>query len=391
MRGRVCGLAVGVCKRNYEALLAKLSRLCRLIRKGATMIDHMTIQRSEFGVSDFLTWQRANELDLSPSFQRRSVWSKKAKSFFIDTILRGLPIPIVFLREKTDIEKMTTKREVIDGQQRLRTLLSFIDPQSLPDFDPNIDDFKISRIHNATLAGKAYADLNAEMRKRILSYKITVHILPSDTADRQVLDIFRRMNATGTKLNHQELRNAKWFGDFISSVYEVSYQYLDEWRSWGLFSEMDIARMKEAEFVSELYILCLNGITEQSQTKIEKYYADYDTEFPHRKAVERRVATILKKIDDDFGEQIKESIFANKIWFYPLFAAVLDHFFGLGEPLDKAAVRPLSASIARALSAVNEAYRDPSKLDDATQKLVSGRSNRKANREALKDLILEEF
>jgi hypothetical protein len=351
------------------------------------MIDHMNIQRSEFAVSDFLKWQTSGELDLSPSFQRRPVWAKKAKSFFIDTILRGLPIPIVFLREKTDVEKMTTVREVVDGQQRIRTLLSFVQPEALKDFDETFDDFKISRTHNSTLAGKKYADLTAEMKKRILSYKITVHILPADTDDRQILDIFRRMNATGTKLNAQELRNAEYFGEFASSVYDLASQYLDEWRSWGLFSEMEIARMREVEFVSELYILSLNGITEQAEKVIDNYYKENDTTFANRKAVERRVTAILKKIDDDFGTEISTSIFANKIWFYPLFAAVTDYFYGLGSPVTGAAIRPLSTDISTALNWVSNKYSDPSTLDDATRKLVSGRSNRKANRESLTRLI----
>lgn len=355
------------------------------------MIDHMNIQRSEFAVSDFLKWQLGKELDLSPSFQRRPVWSKKAKSFFIDTILRGLPIPIIFLRERTDVEKLATVREVVDGQQRIRTLLSFIQPDSLPDFKEALDDFKISRTHNSTLGGKRYADLSPEMKKRIISYKLTVHILPSDTDDRQILDIFRRMNATGTKLNDQELRNAEYFGEFAQSVYELAYQYLDEWRSWGLFSEMDIARMREAEFVSELYILCLNGITEQAQKIIDKHYEENDTTFASRKAVERRVSAVLKKIDDDFGSEISTSIFANKIWFYPLFAAVMEYFYGKGTGLTASPERPLSTDISAALARLTERYGDPSALDDATKKLESGRSNRKTNREALMKLIIRAF
>lgn len=355
------------------------------------MIEHMNIQRSEFAVSDFLSWQTRGELDLSPSFQRRPVWAKKAKSFFVDTIIRGLPIPIVFLREKTDVEKLTTVREVVDGQQRIRTLLSFIQPDCLPDFAPAFDDFKISRTHNQSLAGKSYADLSAEMKKRILTYKISVHILPVETDDRQILDIFRRMNATGTKLNAQELRNAEWFGEFSQSVYDVSSQFLDEWRSWKLFSEMDIARMREVEFVSELFILSMNGITEQKDSIIESYYRDYDSTFVQRKLVEKRVSAVLKKIDDDFGAELADSIFANKIWFYPLFAAVTEYFYGLGSPLNKAAIRPLSTDISASLGWISKKYSDQASLDDATRKLVSGRSNRKANREALMRLILKKL
>ena len=57
------------------------------------------IQRTQFKVSDFVNWYRSNELELSPIFQRRSVWPTGAKSFLIDTVMRGLPIPAVILQE----------------------------------------------------------------------------------------------------------------------------------------------------------------------------------------------------------------------------------------------------------------------------------------------------
>ena len=44
-----------------------------------------------YSISDFLEWHRNGLLELSPDFQRREVWSEKAKSYLIDTILRGNP------------------------------------------------------------------------------------------------------------------------------------------------------------------------------------------------------------------------------------------------------------------------------------------------------------
>jgi Protein of unknown function DUF262 len=91
-------------------------------------MDFWNIQRTTFTVADFLSWMRNGELALSPSFQRRPVWQLNAKSYFIDTIVRGLPVPIIFLREIIDVRKTRAFKEVVDGQQRLRAVLSFIDP-----------------------------------------------------------------------------------------------------------------------------------------------------------------------------------------------------------------------------------------------------------------------
>jgi hypothetical protein len=82
------------------------------------------INKTQYKVSDFISWQRSKSLVLSPSFQRRPVWKKSAKSYLMDTIVRGLPIPIIFLRERqTSLEQLEPRREVVDGQQRMRYAL----------------------------------------------------------------------------------------------------------------------------------------------------------------------------------------------------------------------------------------------------------------------------
>src|SRR5437867_12947595 len=94
------------------------------------------VSKTHYKVSDFITWAKAGTLILSPSFQRRSVWPAGAKSYLTDTIVRGLPIPIIFLREqKTDLDSLEPRREVVDGQQRIRTLLSFIQANLIRGFD----------------------------------------------------------------------------------------------------------------------------------------------------------------------------------------------------------------------------------------------------------------
>src|SRR6266508_3016591 len=223
-------------------------------------MNHAAIQKTVFKVRDLVSWQRIGSLLLSPNFQRRPVWPKGAKSYLIDTVVRGIPIPIIFLRQRTDLDTLEPKREVVDGQQRLRTLFAFIDQGLLRDFLPDRDAFTVKRSHNKDLAGKQFKDLPVSVRQAILEYEFSVHVLPSDTDDRDILQIFARMNATGYKLNSQELRNAGWFGDFKNLAYELAYEQLSRWRKWRVFSETDIARMLEVEETSDMMALILQGL-----------------------------------------------------------------------------------------------------------------------------------
>jgi Protein of unknown function DUF262 len=111
-----------------------------------------------YPISDFLEWEYAKQLELTPKFQRRSVWSPKAKSFLIDTILRQMPIPSIFLRLKLNPQQRKTIREVVDGQQRLRTILGYVR-----------GEFDIMKAHNPEFAGARYSDLPDDVQRRILN------------------------------------------------------------------------------------------------------------------------------------------------------------------------------------------------------------------------------
>jgi len=89
--------------------------------------EALAVTKTLYNVSDFLEWQRGGGLNLRPYFQRGNVWTTKSKSYLIDTLLRGYPIPIIYLQIKTDSVSLRNVRQVVDGQQRLRTILAYVD------------------------------------------------------------------------------------------------------------------------------------------------------------------------------------------------------------------------------------------------------------------------
>jgi Protein of unknown function DUF262 len=287
-----------------------------------SMLEAQTL-RTLYKVSDFVGWQREGILELNPNFQRRSVWKKGPKSFLIDTILRGFPVPIIFLRDKkTDLKTLRSKRDVVDGQQRIRTLLSFIDHTLLPDYDPQRDDFEINKTHNKDLGGKRFHQLSQINKQRILDYQFSVHSFPTDTDDRMILQIFARMNATGVKLNAQELRNAEFFGEFKTSAYELATEQLYRWRDdWEVFNPDSIARMTEVEMASEFMMYIMSGVLEKKTATIDLFYKHFDAAFPDRHEVERRFRTIFDTIEDLFAND-RHRVFNSRTMFFALFAAI---------------------------------------------------------------------
>lgn len=307
-------------------------------------MKNLDVTRTIYTVSDFVTWQRSGTLELSPSFQRRPVWKPDQKSFFIDTILRGLPIPIVFLRDrKTDLKTLVAKREVIDGQQRIRTVLSYVCPEFLNDYLENRDAFTIKGVHNKEYAGLKFKELPDELQQRIMDYQFSVHVLPSSMDDREVLQVFARMNATGVKLNDQELRNADYFGEFKTLAYELSTEYLESWRGWGIFTEYNIARMDEVELTSELMIFMLKGLTGKTQSAIDRAYGEYDKTFEYKDEVERRFRLVMSSVEK-MSRQIVVGPFKKRTLFYGLFCAIYRMMFGAALLSVKAKPNQISAA-----------------------------------------------
>ena len=332
------------------------------------------IQKTVFKVGDFLSWQRAGSLVLSPNFQRRSVWPKGAKSFLIDTIVRGIPIPIIFLRQRTNPKTLEPIREVVDGQQRLRTVLSFVEPSLLPDFNADRDSFTVDEVHNTDIKGKRFGQLPAAIRQAILDYDFSVQVLPADTEDRDVLQIFARMNSTGFKLNAQELRNAEFFGACKELMYTLAYEQLDKWRSWRIFSETDIARMLEVEETGDIVITMMEGIHGKNQERITSFYRRFDKALPEAPEVARRFRLVLDAMDDQLSRDLPTSEFRRKPLFHTLFTFYYDLLFGLRSPMSRATPKPLRKAVAEAVRAASQRIASESIPEDLA-KVLRGATN----------------
>lgn len=263
-------------------------------------------------ISDLLTWYQRGELEMSPKYQRNSVWNDKARSYLMDTIARGLPIPPIFLRQTVDPYTMITYREIIDGQQRVRTIIGYILEEA----------FVVKKSQNSEIGGKKFTQLSDDMREEILSYDITSEIV-NEKDDAIIYDMFARLNSNNVVLNKQEIRNARYWGDFKVLVFELAKNYRDFFIITGLIKEKDVARMKDCETINSLLILMLEGIHDETESYVDSIYRKYDSEIPDQQNLTNDfnslmdyISTIYKRLDG------LKHCFLNKNYFYTLFAVL---------------------------------------------------------------------
>lgn len=269
-----------------------------------------------YSINDFVEWDAAKQLELNPRFQRRPVWTDKAKSFLIDTILRGKPIPKVFIRQKINVTTKTSVREVVDGQQRLRTILSFVK-----------DGFVVNKRQNPDFGGSLFSQLPEEVQAQLLSYEISVDLL-INLPDAEILDIFSRLNSYAVVLNEQEKINADHFGPFKVLADRIGHKYYDFWSKQGILSAKQIVRMQEVSLVADLLIAMLEGIKAKKQVK--KFYDLYEANFDHdTDALEDRFDQVISDILTIYPEGLSDTEFRRPHLFYSFFTAVAHRKFAL--------------------------------------------------------------
>ena len=273
----------------------------------------------QYPISDILEWEMSKKLVIAPKFQRRDVSIPKAKSYLIDTVIRCMPIPPIFIRQRVDPIKQISIREVIDGQQRIRAVLDFIK-----------GEYPIMKSHNKDLGGLYYANLPEDIRRSFLGYKFVVNVF-DDISDQEVLNIFARINTYTVKLNSQELRNAEFFGIFKQSIYSLAFQHYAFWVNNKILNDGQIARMGEVELVSELVVSMINGIQQTKAADLHKIYEMYDDDFPQKEQIDSQFPEVVNIIGDIFQSTLSSSEFRRIPLFYSLFLVLYDAKFGLPE------------------------------------------------------------
>lgn len=262
-------------------------------------------------------WDLRNRglLNLDPPFQRRSVWNQAYREHFVDTVLLGYPAPAVFLFEEISQEGAATYN-VVDGKQRLTAVFDFASGAY-----PVGDTAEFSQAR-----GMYFTQLDPELKTRFWSYVFLVEYL--QTADEPVLSsIFNRINKNIAKLTPQELRHARFDGEFITSS-----ESLTEWMASRLPKDFPriIAQsrkqMKDVEFTAQLLLLLEEGPKGFSQSELDDAFSRRDDSWERRQEIEDRFRRVIDSIatmlNDPTAASLESSRLRNQADFYSLFGAI---------------------------------------------------------------------
>ncbi len=177
-----------------------------------------------------------------PSFQRSYVWSLEEASRFIESLLLGLPVPGIFLAR----DEVSGKLLVIDGQQRLKSLMFFLDGDFNSDNSGKARQFKLKDVQGE-FAGKTYATLPEKNRIDLDNAIIHATVVKQDHPqgdDTSIYHISERLNSGGRQLYPQEMRSALYHGTLIDTI-----QDLNRHESWRSIYGQSSARLRDQELI----------------------------------------------------------------------------------------------------------------------------------------------
>lgn len=258
-------------------------------------------------INQLSSWDTSKELVLKPIYQRNKVWNDAAKSYLIDSIMRNYPIPPIFMRDKLNLAERKTIREVVDGQQRISTMLDFYN-----------NKFPIKKSQNKDLGGKYFCDFSEEEQEHFLTYKIVVEKI-TEKDDSLVFDMFARLNSNSMPLNKQELRNAKFTGEFKVAAYDMSLSYREMFSKFGIFTTSQLSRMLDVEFVSTIMLEYDLGVVDISSNIIDKYYQSNNENYSLKNEVFDYMYYILDKLNKILPLiEKRKSKFFSSVYLYDL-------------------------------------------------------------------------
>lgn len=327
-------------------------------------------------------------LMVDESYQRRSVWLERDKVRLIETMLLGLIIPeLYFWDADTDADSGLTITHIVDGQQRVKSIVEFIDNKLKLQKEFLIEDFA-----KENYGDKYFKDLDGDIKKQIWAYNLSVIRIQNKDMD-EIRKIFYRVNLTNYSLNDQERRHSNSWGKFADLTSEIIS--LPIWDEYSIFNAGDIRRRKDEEFCSTLILLARKGIIDQTTQKpLNDAYTDYKNDYSEYESDKLRIQEWGKIFVKFYSDPVRTFI-RKRTQLYTIFC-LIDYIERKKIPVTDEIISRFNHFVQLYAEFENSSDSTPSDDDDnviqqyklASSEGVNKIRNRKIRFEILRDFVL---
>lgn len=205
---------------------------------------------------DYLVDQFGEGLFYIPEYQREFVWPEKHRSKFIESILLGFPIPMLFVADMED-----GNLEIVDGAQRIQTLVQFLN-----------NDLKLNEVTLLTaLKGFKFEDLPAAQQKKFRTRALRMIVLEGGTKDTIRQELFHRINTQSVRAKGSEIRRGSFQGPFVTFINRLAKDPVFL-RICPISSGLKLRRENE-ELVTRFF--CYSDNYEDFRHDVEKFLNEY--------------------------------------------------------------------------------------------------------------------
>ena len=233
------------------------------------------------------------DINPQPIYQRSKVWKLEQKQLLINSVLRQIDIPKLYLRELPASSRF--KYEIVDGQQRMSTFWEFLNDDDGFSLDKKSDDILLDgQLYE--IAGKKYSTLDSKLKvHRIHNYRLDLVIIYEATED-EIADLFFRLN-NGTPLSPAEIRNSRP-GKMTGFVRELAKH--------EFFPKCGFKNMRNAFDQVAAQIVCLEingGIHDTRDKVLSDMYKTYASDLSE--SLKTRVNANLNLLNEIFPEKTR--------------------------------------------------------------------------------------
>jgi Protein of unknown function DUF262 len=231
-------------------------------------------------------------IDLDADYQREKIWSRRNQEDLLDSIVKNIDIPKLYLAQVTDNDNFDF--ECIDGKQRITTLLRFFKPE------PNEESPLRVPLAGAKYTYEQLSHEHPTFARRMEEFELTFVVYPEIDDEDFLREIFRRLQL-GVPLNSGERLNS-----LTGTIRDFIYADMGKGAPF-----LRLTRLSEKRFSRQFALaqICINSFSRAQNGEfvrarfndLEDFFKEkYDLDINDENLL--RIRAVLQRMDEHLGK-----------------------------------------------------------------------------------------